>query len=183
MKIKKYDGSNKLTRKNIISVAKDFYDGLTYDKEYAPAGWDFEPGARLVNLKTGIKKGEDFFEDELSQFDRWQEKNAEIFELAKSKMKGDELTCRKLWYLDLIFLPTTYEGSVEYYDCATHWKPTLIALDRGNHKYVFEEDKEKWYPLRVEQEEYDVPCAICDWGTTLGMGAFVRFLSGLILAF
>lgn len=177
MKIRQYNGENKLTRKNIISVAKAFYDGLSYDKEYAPAGWDFEPGARLVDLGTGIKKEEGFsFEKELSQFDRWKEKNEKIYHIAKEKMDK----CG-LMFMDVIFLPRTYEGSVNYYeDCHTHWIPTICAFDEYSHKYVFEENTLKWYSLKVEQMEYDVPCEICERGTDLGMGAFVRFLSGLI---
>ncbi|MDO4282928.1 MAG: hypothetical protein Q4D02_04750 [Clostridia bacterium] len=191
MKIKKYNGENKLTRKNIISVAKAFYDGLSYDKEFAPAGWDFEPGARLVNLKsnlwlnpdTGLMKTSPFededWEDEeleeMTQFDRWMMKHSEIYHEAIRQMK--EL---KLKWLDITFLPSTLDGSVEYSDCCTHWKPTINAFDEENQRFVFEENRKRWYMLKIEQEEYDVPCGICDWGTALGMGAFVRFLEGLI---
>jgi len=177
MKIRQYNGENKLTRNNIISVARALYDGLSYEKEYAPAGWAFEPGARLKNLATGIKKEDEFlFDKELTQFDRWYEKNEKIYHLAKEQMDK----C-KLMLIDVVFLPRTYEGSVNYYeDCHTHWLPTICAFDEHYHKYVFEEDAMKWYPLSIEQMEYDVACEICEWRTSLGMGAFVRFLSGLI---
>ena len=171
MKIKNYDGSNKLTRSNVVSVVAAFYKGLSYAKDYAPAGWDFEFCARLANLGTGIKKGN----KEVSQFDRWIEKNNDIYQEAIRTMRELNLSL-----IDVAFMPETNYGEVLYSECATYWKPSITAWNENREIYIFEEGKNCWYQLMVIEDGYDVPCEVCEWNTVTAMGAFARFLRGLL---
>ena len=173
MKIKRYAGENKLTRKNIISVAKAFYDGLSYDKKYAPAGWDFEPGARLVDLKTGRSKGFGLLEKE-TEFDRWYNEYRETYQMAIDRLNNEKLDC-----ISVAYLPSTFKGNILYDDyCATYWEPTIVAYgwskEYGYQRYVFEDGQ--WYLLKIEAKDYDN--ALGD--TEIAFGAFVRFLGGIL---
>ena len=172
MKIKRYAGENKLTRKNVISVAKAFYDGLSYDKKYAPAGWDFEPGARLVDLKTGRSKGFGLLEKE-TEFDRWYNEYRETYQMAIDSLNNEKLDC-----ISVAYLPSTLEGYILYSECSTYWKPTIVAVgwseDYGYQRYVFEDGQ--WYLLQIEEERYDNALGESE----TAYGAFVRFLGGIL---
>lgn len=174
---------NVLDLRELSSITYGFLNGLTYDSVLPCSQENFVPGALLSNRFVTRDDG-----TRVNEFDVWYERNKTMYDgLQLPPGNGKK---------QVMYLPTTIGGLIQYNDRQTHWRPTVTFVynrsDKNNNKsdcdiyfhrmfgYVILEEN-KWYDLAISYEFDDDPFDLIDPHVHIKNRAFVEFISKLFL--